>query len=121
MKPFNSAGRKIKAVVTVWEQHVAPRFDQTTEAVVASIEDGRVTQTRTVILAHASSEDLCQLIISEQADVVVAGGVQRRYYEYLTWKKVVVVDSVMGLYKDALELLARGELSPEAMLYNKEA
>jgi len=119
-----SAGKKesrmLKAVITLWDQNVAPRFDQATEVLVATIIDGRVEQTRNIIPATASADENCKLILAEHANVVVTGGIQRRYYEYLRWKKVKVLDSVMGPWEKALELLARGELEPEAILYDRQ-
>lgn len=117
--PKKKEGR-IKAVVMLWDQYVSPRFDLTGEILVAVIEDGKVTETRTVIPAQASADENCRLIIAEQADAVITGGIQRRYYEYLKWKKVEVYDSVMGPWEKALALLAKGELMPEAVLHDRE-
>lgn len=120
MSAVKKEPRLIKAVITLWDQSVAPRFDQATEVLVATIIDGRVERTRTIIPAAASADENCRLILAEHADVVVTGGIQRRYYEYLRWKKVKVLDSVMGPWEKALEMLAKGELEPEAILYDRE-
>lgn len=111
---------RYKAVITLWGQYVGSRFDQTSEALVATIDHGRVERSATVVLAHPSADELCQLILAERADVVVCGGIQRRYYEYLSWKKVCIYDSVMGPWERALELLCRGELGPESILYEDD-
>lgn len=108
---------RYKAVITLWDQVVAPRFDQCAESLVADIDGGRVDKTRTVIMAHPSAEELCRLILGEGARVLVTGGIQRRYYEYLQWKKVEVIDSVMGPWEAALERLAQGRLAAEDILY----
>ena len=61
--------------MTLAENDVAPRFDLTTEVLIASFEDaGGDARTRTVVLAHSSAGDLCQMILSEGIDVVVCGG-----------------------------------------------
>lgn len=120
MSAAKKESRMVKAVITLWDQNVAPRFDQATEVLVATIIDGRVEKTRTIIPAVASADENCRLILAEHADVVVTGGIQRRYYEYLRWKKVKVLDSVMGPWEKALELLAKGGLTPEAVLYDRE-
>lgn len=109
-----------KVVITIWDHYVASRFDQATEALVATLVQGEVTAMRTVILTHASADEVCQLVLNEQADIVVTGGIQRRYHEYLTWKKVQVLDSVMGPWKKALDLLARNELTSETVLYERQ-
>ena len=111
---------RYKAVVTLWGQYVASRFDQTSEAFIATVDDGEVVKSCTVVLATPSADELCRLILSERADVVICGGIQRRYHEYLTWKKVCVLDSVMGPWEKALDLLRRGELASGAVLYDGE-
>lgn len=120
MNPPEKDDRSIKAVITIWDQYVAPRFDLATEVLVAILRDGKVEKTRTVIPASASPDENCRLILAEQADVVVTGGIQRRYYDYLKWKKVEVLDSVMGPWEKALQKLAKGELASEAILYDRE-
>jgi predicted Fe-Mo cluster-binding NifX family protein len=109
-----------KLLLTLSENDVAPRFDLTTEVLIASLgRDGAETRTRTVVLAHPSPEDLCQLILSEGIDVVVCGGIEEEYYEYLTWKKVRVLDSVMGSWERALARYKEGALSPGAILVDR--
>jgi predicted Fe-Mo cluster-binding NifX family protein len=112
--------RRFTVVITLWDQYVSPRFDLATEVLVATVADGKIEKTRTVIPATASADENCRLILAEQADVVVTGGIQRRYYEYLKWKKVEVLDSVMGPWEKALQRVARRELQPEDVLYGEE-
>jgi predicted Fe-Mo cluster-binding NifX family protein len=109
-----------KLLVTLSENDVAPRFDLTTEVLIASLEpDGAGARTRTVVLAHPSPEDLCQLILAEGIDVLICGGIEEEYYEYLTWKKVRVLDSVMGSWEQALARYKKGTLNPGAILVDR--
>ncbi len=102
------------------ENDVAPRFDQTTEVLITTIgADGPVEEDKTIVLAHASPEDLCQLILNEGIDVVVCGGIEEEFLEYLTWKKVQVLDSVMGPWERALERVGRGDLKAGAILFDR--
>ena len=98
---------------------VCPRFDLTTEVLIARVlpGGGPVEGRRTVVLPHPSAEDLCHLIIADGVDVVICGGIEDEFHEYLTWKKVRVLDSVMGNSERALERFAAGSLEPEANLY----
>lgn len=118
---FNSGGKAFKAVITLGDQFVAPRFDLAPELLVATIQEQRTIKTRTVIPACASAEENCRLILAEGAKILVTGGIELRYFEYLQWKKVQILDSVMGPWEKALQLLERGELSPEAVVYELEA
>ena len=110
----------MKILLTLSESDVAPRFDLTTEVLIASLrEDGSGDKTRTVVLAHASAEDLCQLILNEGINVVVCGGIEEEYFDYLTWKKVRVLDSVMGPWERALDALRAGDLKPGTILVDR--
>jgi len=110
----------LKLLVTLSENDVAPRFDLTTEVLIASFrEDGSVDRTRTVVLAHASAEDLCRLILTEGIDVVVCGGIEQEYFDYLAWKKVRLLDSVMGPWERALECFREEGLKPGTILIDR--
>ncbi|MFP4168407.1 MAG: NifB/NifX family molybdenum-iron cluster-binding protein [Desulfonatronovibrionaceae bacterium] len=108
-----------KAVITMWDQYVSPRYDFAPELLVAKIQDRRIIKTRTVIPGCASADENCRLILAEGVQVVVTGAIRRRYFEYLIWKKIRVLDTVRGPWERALELLRLGELGPEAVLYDE--
>jgi len=92
----------------------------TTEVLIASIgEDGSIEENKTIVLAHESAEDLCQLILTEEVDVVICGGIEEEFLEYLTWKKVQVLDSVMGPWERALECFRAGQLKTGTILYDR--
>ena len=109
-----------KILITLWESNVAPRFDLATEVLISSLgENGSVEQNRTIVLAHASTEDLCQLILTEEVNVVICGGIEEEFFDYLTWKKVRVLDSVMGPWERALERFREGQLKAGAILFDR--
>ena len=113
-------GMPEKVLVTIWENNVAPRFDLATEVLIARIEDdGTITTLKTMVLAHESTEDLCQLILNEEAGVLICGGIEEEYLDYLTWKKVKVIDSIMGPWEVALERLRDGNMKPGVILYER--
>ncbi|NIO27726.1 MAG: dinitrogenase iron-molybdenum cofactor biosynthesis protein [Candidatus Latescibacteria bacterium] len=110
-----------KVLITIQENHIAPRFDLTTEVVMATLGDGGdMENQRTVVLPHASPEDLCHLILSEGVGTVICNGIEEEYYQYLTWKKIAVMDFVMGPWARALEQHQRGELQPGAILFESQ-
>ena len=109
-----------KILITLHENDVAHRFDLATEVLIATLDaDGLVTQDKTIVLAHASAEELCQMILNEEADTVVCGGIEEEFYAYLTWKKVQVLDSVMGPWERALERYGEGELTTGSILFDR--
>jgi hypothetical protein len=52
--------------------------------------------------------------------VVICGGIEEEYYQYLTWKRVKVLDSVIGDSGEALERLAAGRLQAGDILVERE-
>jgi len=96
---------------------VAPRFDLTSEVLVATVDStGGVLNSKTVVLPTVSAEDLCHMVLTEGITTVICGGIEEEYFQYLTWKKVKVIDSVIGPYDLALELARGGGLEPGAIL-----
>lgn len=109
-----------KVLVTLLGDEISPRFDLTTEVLTVTVnDDGSVARERTVVLPHASAEDLCTFILSESVEVVICGGIEEEFFQYLTWKKVEVIDSVMGAGAPALDLYCRGRLEPGAILFDR--
>ncbi len=100
-----------KVLICLYGNEVAPRFDLATEVLMAFLEeDGRVHGERVVVLPQASAETLCHMVLTENIQVVICGGIEEEYYQYLTWKRVKVLDSVVGNAHKALDRLARGRL-----------
>lgn len=80
-------------LVVAQEGEVAPRFDLALEAVLTTqADDSR----QNLILPQASAEELCHLIMKENVQEVICGGVEDEYFQYLTWKKVRVLDNIIG-------------------------
>jgi hypothetical protein len=110
-------GRR-RVLVTLRDQYVAPRFDLACEVLLADLaEDGAVLAQRTVVLPEASAEALCHLVISDGVDDVICGAMEEEYHQYLTWKRVRVLDSVVAEWKDALSAHRAGRLADGAVLF----
>jgi len=108
-----------KVLITLCENDVAPRFDLTSEVFIATLTDsGAVKRKKTIVLAHSSADELCQLMIAEGIDLLICNGIEQEYFEYLTWKKIEVVDSVMGPWERAFERIRIRELKAGAILFD---
>ena len=106
-----------KLLITIWRDQVAPRFDLTSEVLVATVDStGEVVHCKTVVLPTVSAENLCHMILTEGITMVICGGIEEEYFQYLTWKRVRVIDSVIGPYDRALEFARSGKLEPGAIL-----
>jgi predicted Fe-Mo cluster-binding NifX family protein len=101
-----------RVLVTIHDEYVSPRFDLTTEVLVVELAvDGAVLSRRTVVLPESSAEALCHLVISDGVDEVICGAMEEEYYQYLTWKKVRVIDSVVAEWEEALAMHQAGDLT----------
>ncbi|MFH0825083.1 MAG: dinitrogenase iron-molybdenum cofactor biosynthesis protein [Pseudomonadota bacterium] len=107
-----------RILIPLWGDDIAPRFDAAQEVTIVAMDehDGMVEK-RTVILPEASAEALCNLVLSERIDMVVCCAIEEEYYQYLTWKRVAVIDSVAGPLNAILERIAAGSLQQGDMLF----
>lgn len=109
-----------KVLITLFGNDVSPRFDLATEVLIVLFgADGQVEEEKTLVLPHPSAEKLCHMILTEEVQSVICGAIEEEYYQYLTWKRINVIDSVMGNYERALERFRGGELKPGDILFDR--
>jgi len=107
----------MKILITIHGDDIAPRFDQTREALIAQAEGGSIIdEPRIILLPGTSGEELCGHIIKENMSHVVCGGIEDVHFQYLAWKKIKVIDGVIGPYQEALEALLADRLQPWSVL-----
>ena len=107
-------------LITLCRDEIAPRFDLTAEVLLAPVNPTGGMQPgerKHLVLAHVSSEELCDVIARSGAETVVCGGIEEDYYHYLRWKRVDVICDVMGTVEDVLSRLAAGKLKSGDCLY----
>jgi predicted Fe-Mo cluster-binding NifX family protein len=109
--------KRMKILITTQRDFVAQRFDLTAEVVIVTVENGEpVGKPRAIIMNRPSPEDLCNMIIEENIATVICGGIEDRHYQFLTWKKIQVIDYVIGDYQSALKKAIAGKLSSGDLL-----
>ena len=107
----------MKILITAQGDFVAQRFDLTAEVVIAVVEDGQlIGKPRAIIMDRPSPEDLCNMIMEENIATVICGGIEDRHYQFLTWKKIRIIDFVIGDYETVLKNVIAGELHPGDLL-----
>jgi hypothetical protein len=110
-----------KTLICLYGNDIAPRFDLTTEVLIVSYgADGAIEEERTLVLPQASPEKLCHMILTEDVRTVICGGIEEEYHQYLTWKRVNVVDSVIGSCSRVLERLVTGTLKAGEILWKSK-
>lgn len=90
-----------KVLIPLYKDEVAPRFDLSAEVLIVLYDNGGRTGENIIVLQQPSPEDLCHMILKEKIDLVICGGIEEEYYQYLNWKNVRVIDDVIG-EKDAV-------------------
>ena len=109
--------RDYRVLIPLHGDMIAPRFDLATEIWLGVLDErGHVAEQRILVLPGASGEELCNMVVHEDVGTVVCCGIEQDYYDYLTWKKVRVVDSVIADWERAVEALGRDELKPGDVL-----
>ncbi len=102
-----------KVLVTVDGANIAPRFDLATEVRVYALTHGKISgQPRSILLPSPSADELCSLVLKENIDVLICGGVTEEHFQFLCWKNVKVHDRVIGLCSEAVKRYQNGTLSP---------
>ena len=108
-----------KVLICLHGNDVAPRFDLTTEVFIASVgPENRIEDENTMVLPRPSAEELCHMILTAHIQTVICGGIEDEYYQYLTWKRINVFDSVIGACDRVLEDFTKGLLRAGAILYD---
>lgn len=107
----------MQILVTLFEDYIAPRFDLTTKILIGQAERGKpLSRPRTILLPGPSSDELCSLILKEKIDVVICGGIEDIHYQYLTWKKIQVIDRIIGNGELVLRKALDGNLRPGSVV-----
>ncbi len=112
----------MKILITIQENHISPRFDLTREVLVAeSQEDGSLTEPKIILLPRSSGDELCSLIVKEDISTVICNGIEETHFDYLIWKKIKVIEGVIGPFSQALEMARNNTLKSRSILPGAKA
>lgn len=101
-----------RIIVPLFGSEVAPRFDLAHEVLTAKVSaSNHVFDEKVLVLAEASADRLCHMIISEENTTVICGGIEQEHLDYLVWKQIEVIDNVIGPSDEALRRFANGKLA----------
>ncbi len=106
-----------KVLLVLDGNDVAPRFDLALELSIVSVDDdGKPVERRDISLARPSAEAFCGTVTSENVQTVICGGIEKEYLQYLGWKNVEVIHSVIGSAKVAISRYRKGALKSGDLL-----
>lgn len=110
-----------RILITVAKDEIAPRFDLSTEVLLITLSETEgVLSRKSFLLAHASGDELCDLALTRDMDTIVCGAIEDEYYHYLRWKRVEVIDSIMGPLELVISHLVQGQLKTGDILYPRK-
>ncbi len=107
----------MKILLTISGDDISARLDMTREVLVVKSKKGTcIGEPKTILLGKSSAEDICSFIIKENISCLICGGIEEKHYKYLRWKKIKVIDSIIGPHKEALQLLFNNKLQKGSIL-----
>ncbi len=107
----------MKILLTTRGDYISPRFDLSTEIVLAVCYDEQLLEEpHSILISSRSAETICDLALQKKVDTVICGGIEEEHYQFLCWKKIQVIDSVIGQHSDILELAIHNRLQPGTIL-----
>jgi predicted Fe-Mo cluster-binding NifX family protein len=110
-----------KVLITLTGDYIAPRFDLSQEVAIFVEDQGHIVEERPIVLSNGSAEALCKIILDEKISAVICCAIEEQYYDYLIWKKIRVIDSVMGSYEDIITAWLDGRLGSGDILWKRGA
>ena len=114
-----------KITITVHQDYIAPRFDLATEVLIILISNQTVVEEKkSIVLTRSSADELCHLLLSENINTLICGGIEEEYYQFLKWKNIKIFDSVVGDWKSVFKnwqdnLLNPGDVLSERLIEGK--
>ena len=109
-----------KVLLVLDGKDIAPRFDLALELLIVSLgNDGKPVESRDIVLASPSAEALCSTLTSENVQTVICGGIEKDHLQYLVWKNVEVIHSVIGSSEVAVSRYRKGALKSGDLLSEK--
>ena len=107
----------MKLLITARGDYVSPRIDLSPEVIIATYYDGQLLEEpHSIIVSDISAEIICELALQEDVATVICGGIEEQYYQFLIWKKIRVIDGVVGPLDDVLRLALNDTLQPGVIL-----
>ena len=107
----------MKILMTTRGDFISPRFDLSPEVIIATYYDQQLLEEpRSIIVSNVSAELICDFALKENVGIVVCGGIEEEHYQFLTWKKITVIDAVVGPYADVLQLVMNNRLESGTIL-----
>lgn len=102
----------MKIAICQLKGRVSPRFNHSAEIVTVVIENGRILEKKIVGLSVLEPFELAEFLTGLDVEGVICGGVKEECRQMLRWKRIRLIDNVIGNVDAVLERFMKGELQP---------
>ena len=104
-------------LIPIAGEEVASRFDLACEILIVRTLSDASRDFRTVVLPQASAEGLCHEILKESVTHLICGAIEEEYFQFLSWKRITLIDNVAGPWNRVLDRHFDGTLSSGDILF----
>lgn len=106
----------MKVAVVLFRDAVCPRFACATQLLLATVDQGRVTDRKVIALEGRLPTQYAHHIASLGVQTLICGGIHRRFLHDLQREGIQVIWGVIGSAEEALAALSTGALRPDQFL-----
>lgn len=85
-----------RLALCLYEGRVAPRYDRTQVAIFIDFDESGILSREPVAIGHLDSHEICEMIASRRAGVVICGGIKGDCREKLEGRGVRILDNIIG-------------------------
>jgi len=102
-----------KVAVCQLNERVAPRFDQSPELVLVTIESGGAVREKKVLpIGTLKPKEVADLLSRLDVQTLICGGVKEDSQQALKKSHIELIDNVIGNVEDILIRYSKGKLNP---------
>ncbi len=107
----------MKILIPVTREYIAPRFDTATEALISLYYDGELIEgPRSILIAEPSADAFCDIAIKERITTVICCGIEEEHFLFLQWRKIEVIDGIIGPWQQALQQAIAKKLAADTII-----
>ena len=108
-----------RIVISTFRNRISSRLDSSDEVLLISVEDGSVSNRKTVRILPSSLLDKIQQIVELNPDVLICGGLTQFCNNKLENSSIKVIPWIKGNTEEVLKQFLDGQLSKSVTIINK--
>lgn len=101
---------KRKIAICNFGNRVCPRFDLTCEMLVFDARNPQNEPIERIDISRASPEEVLHMLAEKEVEIIITGGIQKKFQEMLLHGNIDVIWGVAGEVGDVVEAYMKGTL-----------